>query len=90
MKKELFLFFFFDLFLITLINLVASTWYIVANLGLNQTFSTRVITPVKQNKLRFSSIEINKLHPAPVCRSDSSSEAKSSCGQNSDAKSYLV
>ena len=46
--------------------------------------------PVKQNKLKFSSIEINKLNPVPACGSDSSSEAKSSCCQISDAKSHLV
>ena len=47
---------------------------------------------MKSNEASFFSIEINKPLPAPVhsaCRSDSSSEANSSCCHKSDAWSYL-
>ena len=54
--------------------------------------STRVIKPIKQNKLSFSSKEINKPLPAPFYRSrgsDSSSNANFSCCHKSVALSHL-
>ena len=48
--------------------------------------------PIKQNKLSFSSKEINKPLPAPFYNSrgsDSSSNANSSCCHKSDASSHL-
>ena len=53
---------------------------------------TSVIWPVKQNQLSFSSTEVNKQLPAPVhsvFKSDSSSEANSSCCHWSDAWSHV-
>ena len=54
---------------------------------------TIVTGPVKQNKLSFSSVEINKLHfmlqPTVFPWSDSSSKANFICWHKSDAWSHL-
>ena len=54
--------------------------------------STRIIRSAKQNELSFSSIKIVKalsFQSTVSCRSDSSSEANSSCFHRSDAWSHL-
>ena len=57
-------------------------WYFLNNRTINININdTRVTTPVKQNKLRFSNIEINKPLPAyNVSKVRFNLEANSSCG----------
>ena len=57
-------------------------WYFLNNRTINININdTRVITPVKQNKLRFSNIETNKPLPAyNVLKVRFNLEANSSCG----------